>query len=282
MQYDLPYLPREIDDQILQYLPPQEAVKGYVSIHPRDTVEDIGNFKKSYLRNRLQHFTKVFQIKSPDSVGYDLMKKLIPNYVTITAVANYQWNLSITGDGIITNNDIWLSGLFTANITNINVDARSSITFNIEGSFFNNKLNKMYILYCTKNSNFGLSTVVAMGEYRRGVPVGNHYIIIPTSNLGNLLIFDDTGLCTELVTFNLPNDYQLLNINNMINIPIIFDNQRLAYSTIDNNNNIIYEYNNGHERWDHFEKLENGLYLVDGKKKKQLIISVHGTTFYTP
>jgi len=120
MPHNIPYLPREITERFLTYLSHKDSIQTYVSMYQNDTEEDIGRFEKSYHRKRFQHIINDFQIENNDSVGYELMKRIIPNYVTVMEVANYQWNLAFRGYEIVTNNDLWLMGPFTARIKNTN------------------------------------------------------------------------------------------------------------------------------------------------------------------
>jgi len=96
-----------------------------------------------------------------------------------------------------------------------------------------------------------------MGEYMKGLSVVHQYTIIPAIDSGNLLIFDNTGLCSEAITLNLPNGYQLLNDDNIPNTPMILNTYIISYSRIIDNNN--------RERLIHFEKLENGPYLINDR-----------------
>ena len=119
-----------------------------------------------------------------------------------------------------------------------------------------------------------------MGEYKHGIPTNNHYIIIPASDLGKLLIFNDIGLCVELIIFDLPANYRVLNPDHTANIPIILDDHIVSHKIIINNNTIS-EYDSDGKRLIHFEKLDNDFYLVGERKISQSILPLYGTIFYT-
>ena len=79
----------------------------------------------------------------------------------------------------------------------------------------------MYVLYYNRFNYFRNTTLLVVGEYNRGISIGHHYIIILSSDLEKLLVFDDTGFCTELIIFDLPSNYKASNSDYIL---IILDN----------------------------------------------------------
>jgi len=91
-------------------------------------------------------------------------------------------------------------------------------------------------------------------------------MISPTYHGGTLMTYDDLGFCTRRTIFNLEHSYQLSNSAGNMNIPIIFrDKVFHAEFITDDNTFILYK---GWNKKNHFDKLDNGFYLIDGGRKR--------------
>ena len=86
-------------------------------------------------------------------------------------------------------------------------------------------------------------------------------------DLGRLLNFDHMGFCTELTEFDIEGNHQLLNDDGMIHIPQIFKEDIIVHKVINNNYSITITDDNGHKNIP-FQKLNNGIYLIEGSQLK--------------
>jgi len=68
------------------------------------------------------------------------MKTIIPNYVRISGIISYKWNLAFDGEGLVINDHLWFIGPFTTPIQNTSDKNSSIITFDISGIFFKTNL----------------------------------------------------------------------------------------------------------------------------------------------
>jgi len=72
--------------------------------------------------------------------------------VTLSRIAKFHWNFIFNYEGVLTNNELFFIGPFTAHMENISDKRSINITFDISGSFHEKCFEGLYILYYNKVS----------------------------------------------------------------------------------------------------------------------------------